>query len=91
MPQTRQWGVFSLPQALCFSMQLGCIVIHPRMYELSRVHGFCTSSFSFEVWLHHSTNVHIHVYITALTTMSCDGMGMGHLIFLVVHFLAFLS
>ena len=48
------------PTTLCFSMQLGCIVIHPRVYELSRVHGFCTSSFSFEVWLHHSTSIYVH-------------------------------
>ena len=35
-------------------MQLGCIFIHPRVYEISRIHGFCysTSCFSFEVWLH---------------------------------------
>ena len=38
-------------------MQLGCIVIHPRVNELSRIHGFCTSSFSFEVWLHHGTSI----------------------------------
>ena len=25
MPQTRHWGVFSLPQAPCFTMQLGCM------------------------------------------------------------------
>ena len=25
------------------SMQLECISIHPRVYEISRVHGFCTS------------------------------------------------
>ena len=43
------WGVFSPSQALCFTMQLGCIVIHPRGYELSRVHRVCTSNFSFEV------------------------------------------
>ena len=27
-----------------------------RVYEISRVHGFCTSCFSFEVWLHHRIN-----------------------------------
>ena len=32
------------------------IFIHPTVYE---IHGFCTSCFSFEVWLHHSTNVHV--------------------------------
>ena len=32
-------GSISPPQALCFTMQLGCIIIHPRVYELSRVHG----------------------------------------------------
>ena len=56
---TRHWGVFpclNLSQSLYFTMQLGCIFIHPRMYEISRVHGFCTSCFFFEVWLHHSTN-----------------------------------
>ena len=31
------------------------------MYELSRVHGFCTSSFSLEVWLHH--NVYMYLII----------------------------
>ena len=46
----------SLPQAPCFTVQLGCIVIHPRVYALSRVHGVYTGSFSFEVWLQHSTN-----------------------------------
>ena len=29
------------------------IFIHPRVHDISRVHGFCTSCFSFEVWLHH--------------------------------------
>ena len=54
MPQPRHWGVFHPLQALYFTMQLRCIFIHPRVYEISRVHGFCTSCFSFEVWLHHS-------------------------------------
>ena len=44
-------------------MQLGYIFIHPRVYEISRVHGFCTSCFSFEVQLHHSTNIYIYIYI----------------------------
>ena len=71
---TGYWGVFSLPQALCFTMQPGCrIVIHPRVYELSRVRGGCTCSFSFEVWLHHivqnnmspvvaHSNLHTYLY-----------------------------
>ena len=46
---------------LIFTMQLGCIFIHPRVYETSRVHGFCTSSFSFEVWLHHSTRRYVQI------------------------------
>ena len=41
----RHWGMFSPPQALCFTMQLGCTVLHPRLYELSGVRGICTSSF----------------------------------------------
>ena len=53
---TQTLGSVSLPQSLYFTMQLGCIFIHPRVYEISRVHGFCTSCFSFEVWLHHSTS-----------------------------------
>ena len=57
---TQTLGSVSLPQSLYFTMQLGCIFIHPRVYEISRVPGFCTSCFSFEVWLHHSTNNYIH-------------------------------
>ena len=52
---TQTLGSVSLPQSLYFTMQLGCIV-----YEISRVHGFCTSCFSFEVWLHHSTKMYVH-------------------------------
>jgi hypothetical protein len=43
-------------------VQLTCTMIpqtrqlSPRVYETSRVHGVCTSSFSFEVWLHRSTS-----------------------------------
>jgi hypothetical protein len=33
-----------------------------RVYETSRVHGVCTSSFSFEVWLHHSTSTNIQSF-----------------------------
>ena len=54
MPQTRHWGVFSPPRAPFFTMQLGCTDLHPRVYELYRVHGVCTRSFSFEVCLHHT-------------------------------------
>ena len=39
------------------SYTLGCIFIHSRVYENSGVHGFCTSCFPFEVWLHQSTNL----------------------------------
>ena len=38
--------------------------------------------------------MHVHCtnqVLSLLTTMSCDGIGMGHLIFLVVQVLAFLS
>ena len=56
---TQTLGSVSLPQSLYFTMQLGCIFIYPRVYEISRVHGFCTSCFSFEVWLHHSTNHYV--------------------------------
>ena len=60
---TQTLGSVSLPQSLYFTMQLGCIFIHPRGYEISRVHGFCTGCFSFEVWLHHSTNIYIYTAI----------------------------
>ena len=50
---TQTLGSVSLPQSLYFTMQLECIFIHPRVYEIFRVHGFCNSCFSFEVWLHH--------------------------------------
>ena len=30
--------------------------IHPRVYGCLGVHEYCTMWFSFEVWLHHSTN-----------------------------------
>ena len=33
--------------------------VYSRVYEISRVHGFCTSCFFFEVWLHHSTKVFV--------------------------------
>ena len=39
------WGVFLLPQPLYCTMQLGCIFMHPRVYEISRVHKICTSCF----------------------------------------------
>ena len=42
---TQALGSVSLPQSLYFTMQLGCIFILPRVYEISRVHGFCTSCF----------------------------------------------
>ena len=57
MPQIRHWERFPYHKHYAFLCSWG--VIHPRVYELSRVHGFCTSSFSFEVWLHHSTSVHV--------------------------------
>ena len=58
---TKTLGSVSLLQSLYFTMQLGCIFIHPKVYEISRVHGLCTSScFSFEVWLHHSTKYDNH-------------------------------
>ena len=52
-------------------MQLGCIFIHPRVYEISRVHGFCTSCFSFEVWLHHSTMNVNFVILPTSTIYTC--------------------
>ena len=64
---TQTLGCVSLPQSLYFTMQLGCIFIHPRVYEISRVHGFCTSCFSFEVWLHHSTK-----FYTSITSIAYD-------------------
>ena len=36
---TQTLGSVSLPQSLYFTMQLGCIFIHLRVYEISRVHG----------------------------------------------------
>ena len=52
MPQSRRWGVFNHYTLLCswgvLSYTLGC-------NDITRVDGFCTSCFSFEVWLHHST------------------------------------
>ena len=59
---TQTLGSVSLPQSLYFTMQLGCIFIHPRVYEISRVHGFCTSCFSFEVWLHHGTRRDVQLW-----------------------------
>ena len=47
------YNPYALVQLTC-TMQLGCIFI--RVYETSRVHVVCTSCFSFEVWLHHSTS-----------------------------------
>ena len=32
-------------------------LIHPRVYGCLGVHEYCTMWFSFEVWLHHSTNI----------------------------------
>ena len=57
---------------LCFTMQLGYIYsfIHPRVYETSRVHGFCSSCFSFEVWLHHSTNTIIRTQASSPSSPS---------------------
>ena len=63
---TQTLGSVSLPQSLYFTMQLGCIFIHTRVYEISRVHGFCTSCFSFEVWLHHSTRYNVPTYTCTL-------------------------
>ena len=69
---TQILGSVSLPQSLYFTMQLGCSFIHPRVYEISRVHGFCTSCFSFEVWLHHSTmNVNFVILPTSTIYMYC--------------------
>ena len=50
----RHSGVFSPPQALYFTMQLGCIYIHPKVCENSRVHGLVLAVYPFEVWLHHA-------------------------------------
>ena len=37
--------------------------IYPRVYGTSKrlfsVYGYCTSCFSFEVWLHHSTSFYV--------------------------------
>ena len=56
MPQPRHWGVFPCLNhytLLCswgvFSYTLGCM----------RSTWVCTSCFSFVVWLHHSTSMHI--------------------------------
>ena len=50
------------------------------VYELSRVHGFCTSSFSFEVWLHYSTSADIAFLLEHMTIctsfVSTDKGGM---------------
>ena len=49
-------------------------LIHPRVYKTSkgllRVHGYCTTNFSFEIWLHHSTSIHVQLVIGCLV----DGM-----------------
>ena len=41
------------PQTLFYCAARAYIFIHPRVHDISRVHGFCTSCFSFQVWLHH--------------------------------------
>ena len=60
MPQPRHWGGFPHHKhctLLCswgvFSYTLGCM----RSLEYM---GFVPSYFSFEVWLHHSTNIIVH-------------------------------
>ena len=54
---------------------LGCIVIHvhPRVYELSRVHGFYISSFSFEVWLHRSYKYYMYSLFAYTHIHTCVG------------------
>ena len=71
---TQTLGSASPTTALYFAMQLGCIFIHSRVYEISRVHGFCTSCFSFEVWLHRfivQNTMYIILYL--LLTLNLHG------------------